>query len=56
MIPEDMMNDHLIIDCAQYLYGKFGNTVLCSADQNLCIIAHSQGKRNVAPRIDGKIG
>lgn len=37
------MNDHLIIDCAQHFQAKHGNTILCSADQNLCIIAHSQG-------------
>lgn len=44
LIPDDMMNDHLILDCAQYFQGlKKGNTVLCSADNNVCIIAHSQG-------------
>jgi len=43
LIPDDMMNDHLILDCCQFFLSRLRNTILCTADHNLCLIAESVG-------------
>ncbi|KAF6762320.1 PIN domain-containing protein [Ephemerocybe angulata] len=50
-MSEDMMNDHLIIDCAEHFQRRFGagHTFLCSADNNLGIIANAQGLPIITP-------
>lgn len=48
-IPHGMMNDHLIVDCCQFFQRKHPRTIMCSADNNLCIMAQSQGIPNMTP-------
>lgn len=48
-IPSNMMNDHLILDCTQFFRSRQPRTILCTADQNLCIIAQSQGIPYMSP-------
>lgn len=52
-ISEDMMNDHLILDCAQYYLMQGRETKVCSADNNVRIIAQSQGIECIAPPARG---
>lgn len=40
----EMRNDNLILDCCLY-FRRGRHTFLCSADNNLCLSGHSEGKR-----------
>lgn len=39
-------NDGLILDCCKY-FGRGRNTVLCSADNNLCLESEAAGERRI---------
>ncbi|KAF8165247.1 PIN domain-containing protein [Crassisporium funariophilum] len=47
LIPE-MFNDNLILDCCMY-FSRGRQTLLCSADNNLCISSHAQDIRTISP-------
>ena len=40
----EMFNDNLILDCCMY-FSRERQSLLCSADHNLCIISVAQGEK-----------